>query len=327
MKQKNGMERVTRHKPCTLCGGVDWCTKLTRYIWCMRTESNKPHPKGGWLHPIKGAKLLPIPSRPMAVSDESLRDRWTPIALAAEKNGLDRMPALAVSLGVSCASLQLLHVGYAEIGSSWCYTFPERNARGWIIGINRRLETPINGKNKLFCRGGRRGLTYIDDWHKSHGPIFLVEGGSDCAAAISLGLCVVGRPSNVGGIEILIQLLRPHRRKIVVLGENDHKAKITVQQKNPHHEASCEGCMACWPGKAGAIQTARALSSKLHRQVRVMFPPRQYKDLRDYVASLHLNWKDLQEGISYGATLKAGHFPIAARQDIPDDKESLWLDT
>lgn len=309
---REGLERVTRSAPCAICKKPDFCCRLTRYHWCMRIASPRPHAKGGWLHARDAStQHLPLPPRRRKVSDEELRDRWTPIIENAKKTAIDMLPALAVQLGVSSASLVLLDVGYSENlgGGEPSWLFPERNSRGWIVGITRRLLAPTReGKGKFCVKNSHRGLTYCKDWSKYTGAIWLVEGASDVAAGLTADMCVVGRPSNTGGVDLLVQLLRPfRRRKIVVLGERDRKSSLHVQQVNPSHDPLCVGCALCWPGKYGAVQTSQTLAKRLGRPVNWIFPPVGYKDLREWVSSL-----SIEELPYHGGTLKEGRFAGAA---------------
>jgi uncharacterized protein (DUF2126 family) len=204
---------------------------------------------------------------------------------------------------VSEESLKKLGVGFATDLGPPCWTFPEKNEDGLVVGITRRLVTPQDGKSKLFCKGSRRGLTFCDDWDARPGCIFLVEGASDVAAALSLGVNAIGRPNNTGGVEMLAKLLRRTDRKIIVMGENDKKDTSTM---NPQHDPNCKCCARCWPGGWGARQTARELSKRLGRRIGVVFPRKKFKDLREVVASL-----EEEDWYEYGAILSTGLFPPA----------------
>jgi hypothetical protein len=99
--------------------------------------------------------------------------------------------------------------------------FSERDGDGKIIGISARH---VDGcKKRIF--GGSSGLTYADGWDAVDEPILLAEGGSDTAAQMTIGLSVVGRPSNTGGAKLLIDLLFEisANREIIVIGERDQK--------------------------------------------------------------------------------------------------------
>jgi len=131
---------------------------------------------------------------------------------------------------------------------------------GQVIGINARH---VDGsKKRLF--GGQSGLTYADGWDTGDGPILLVEGGSDTAALMTIGLSVVGRPSNTAGVKLLIDLLceADIDREIVVIGERDEKAD------------------GRWPGRDGAISTAKQLAENLERPVAWSLCPDGAKDTR-----------------------------------------------
>ena len=302
--EREGFEHVTRENPCQICGKFDWCARLSRYHLCMRIKSDKPAKKGGWLHPKDEDSLAaPIPSRPKRKSDEELNAIWQPIAEAAAREGQGRLAELARQLGVSVVALAALGVGFCKLQGRTCWTFPERNSRGWIVGIQRRLVVSTDGRNKLFCKGGRRGLTYCDGWDRKPGSIWLVEGGSDVAAGITMGLCVIGRPSNTGGISDLVELLANTKRRIVVCGENDRKPPLYVKQSNPDHNPKCRGCMLCWPGKAGAILTALALTGSLHKAPSIVMPPHGCKDMREFVA--RIPQKDIA---NYQKAMRAGSF-------------------
>lgn len=153
----------------------------------------------------------------------------------------------------------ILHIGGVN---QW--TFPERDASGRVKGISTRHRTD---GTKRAISGSKRGLTYADDWHDSQGPVYLVEGGSDTAACMTMGLSAMGRPSNLGGVDDLAELLRPHEdREIVVLGERDFKADTNR-----------------WPGRDGAISIAKQLAEQLNRSIGWALPPEGFKDVREYL--------------------------------------------
>ena len=88
-----------------------------------------------------------------------------------------------------------------------------------------------------------------------------------------LGLAAIGRPSNVGGITNLAELLRglAPNREIIVVGENDDKP-----------DGAC-------PGKDGAIKTAAELGRILGRQVLWVLPPDGQKDVRAWANAKNLD--------------------------------------
>ena len=113
--------------------------------------------------------------------------------------------------------------------------------------------------------------------------MFLVEGGSDVAACLTVGLCVVGRPSNLGGLAYLAPLLRPlGDRRIVVIGERDRKA-------DGRH-----------PGKEGAQSTWAKLRQRLGRRVEWRMPPGKGKDMREWVQGLGIDVNDTEVAFEKG---------------------------
>ena len=108
---------------------------------------------------------------------------------------------------------------------------------------------------------------------KKPGPVFVVEGASDALALTAAGLAALGRFSNIGGGDQLAEVLKdlPADRPIVVLAENDEREK--------------DGKLI-WPGKVGAEKVAEVLRSKLNRPVRIVYPPAEFKDARDWVQDM-----------------------------------------
>lgn len=178
---------------------------------------------------------------------------------------------LAESLGVSVPALRAAGVGWDP--SEKVYTFPEVDAAGKVIGYVRRFE---NGEKKA-ADGGKRGLCIPANWETKTGPILIPEGPTDVAAAETMGLCAIGRPSATGGFDHLRNLLKsvPATREIIVVGERDQKAD------------------GKWPGKEAAEAMGKKLSDALGRSVRWVLPP-EGKDLRNY---LQLRPKDTDPAV------------------------------
>lgn len=275
---RGGWTRVSQARPCTVCESPDWCTFRPGVACCMRVKSNRPLKNGGFMHLTTDSReVTKRIERPKEkrVTDAELDARFALPCL--EWRGCEKkIVELAGLLGVSVVALDRLGVGWD--GSAW--TFPERNHVDKTVGVNRRF---ADG-NKLCLLGSRRGLTYATDWFKTLGPIFIVEGGSDVAAGLTLGLCVVGRSSNMGGVEYLVRLLSRHDRRVVLLAECDAKGILP-----PSHDPSCRCCGQCWPGKFGAIETAKRLSKRLGKLIDWSFLPDGAKDLRAWLNSKGAN--------------------------------------
>jgi hypothetical protein len=183
---------------------------------------------------------------------------------AAVTNQLD---LLADELGLPSSCL--VAVGGGWRASHQQITWPHRNDTGKVIGLATRL---LGTGEKGSVKGSRAGLFYQDGWDVG-GPVMLVEGPTDTAAMILLGLTAIGRPSNTGGVEYLACMLRdvPPNRSIVVIGEEDeHVSKAGVE---------------IFPGRTGAVSTASRLANVMNRPILIAFPPKDFKDVREFAAS------------------------------------------
>ncbi len=150
-----------------------------------------------------------------------------------------------------------IELGSTREGHAW--VTPERNADGEMIGHAIR---PDKGK-KTSRKGSIRGLTL--KWplppyagSTSEEPVFIVEGASDTAAGVGIGLDIIGRPSATGGKPLLAALLKD--RHVCIIAENDEA------------------------GQRGAVGIADALV-EVCASVRIIDPPKGIKDLRAWVAA------------------------------------------
>ncbi len=99
--------------------------------------------------------------------------------------------------------------------------------------------------------------------------MLIPEGASDTAAALTMGMAVVGRPSANGGLNDLVELLSdfPEHRDIIVVGEMDAKSD------------------GSWPGRDAAQNMANKLAAKLNRPVKWCLPPDKAKDIRAWLGT------------------------------------------
>lgn len=197
---------------------------------------------------------------------------------------------LSEALGLPEAVFASLEVGFLAEGPHRtkngnalgpCWTFPERDGQGRIVGVTCRY---ADGEKKAYP-GGKRGLAIPDRWFDRDGPVLLPEGASCTLAATALGLAAVGRPNDKGGVDQLVELLAavPADRMIVVLGESDLK-----------FDGRC-------PGVEGAKEVSGKLAAQLGRPVQWALPPAGAKDLRAWALSKKPDvgcadsWSDLGE--------------------------------
>lgn len=216
-------------------------------------------------------------------------DAWIrPIAKRAYEAACALRSRAAEELGVSMAALDKLRLGVTQWPSGQCWTFPERDDAGLVIGLQYRQ---WGTGRKWQLAGGRRGLVYGADYLDSPGPVHVVEGATDTAAAIDRNWSAVGRPSCTGGLWYLVPMLRRANRPVVVWGERDRKRHQDLAEAvRRRHNPKCRGCRLCWPGLAGARHVAAELRQATGLRVTVRLPGA--KDLRA-TAIAAVNSRDL----------------------------------
>ena len=288
---------VTGGKTCPICGMDYWCaTTDDGAVMCERAERDGLS-TAGWkvlkrgaganhaaliLRRDDGLSSSPQPARePRQRKVKAAKfspEVWEQRDAAYRLHAAVERAALAEKLGVDEAALNALSCGWSVDGF---WTFPERNAAGDIVGISTRLAVPIKSREgkvttKKMIVGSSHGLFYgPSTFSESSGPILLVEGASDTAAAYSMGLtAAIGRPSSTGGVDDLAELLRdiPGGRQIVVVGENDEREAVIKGKKS-----------IISPGRNGAILTATRLAEKLGRPILWAMPQAGAKDTREYL--------------------------------------------
>lgn len=304
MSRQSDWISATKSEPCGVCGRDHYCTRSPdgEMVWCSLEKSDWPR-KDGWLHRLKDTPIPTRPPRPKrkTPTDHEYQAKWEPWAKHCYRNSEAQVRRLAAKLGVAYWALDALGVGYT--GTYW--TFPEKNHRGQIVGINRRY---LSGK-QFAVSGGKRALTYCEDWDAYPAPMFVVEGGSDVAAGLTLGLCVVGRPSNIGGVDYLVKLLGPFpASRIVVLGERDRKRHEDLKPlAKERHNPKCRCCLQCYPGRAGALHVRAKLKERLlRRKIQWRMPPDGAKDLRSWLNSRKVDVEDQDAAFALGRKVFGG---------------------
>lgn len=139
------------------------------------------------------------------------------------------------------------------------------------------------------------------------GPVVVVEGMSDTAAAMDLGFNAVGRPSNLACLDMLADLVRG--RSVVIVGENDKYIEHGVEK---------------WPGKEGMIAAFQAVS-RVTKDVKMLMPPEHVKDLRAWVAKYKLTHDQLIEAVEKDGQAKQSDLMIA--DDRPTTIARAFLDS
>lgn len=214
--------RVTRQFKCPVCNHPDWCTIGERWICCMRVQSVHPAKNGGWFHPIGENFKAPIPvlreSEPRINATEIMRE------YKADTSQSD-VEALARRLGVTYDALSALGTGWSQQHQAWA--FPMLDEYGNVIGIRLRNDS---GK-KWAVTGSRAGLFFVPG--KLTGEAFVLEGPTDTAAALTIGIQAVGRPSCQGQEEMIAARLR-NASRVIIIADNDEpgiKGAERLQEK------------------------------------------------------------------------------------------------
>lgn len=231
----------------------------------MRVQSDRPcKPEvGGWFHDLTGREVSLPPKEELAsaLSHEELlqlhsrcqRALWGP-PRAILNEVLSRLP------GVTQESLGLLQAGWYE---PWgCVTFPMFDAERKVVGLRTRHRD--GGKKAI--PGSRQGV-FLPPQHGS-GPLLVVEGPTDTAAVLTLGLDVLGRPSAMGAVDTICTLAKG-RAIVAVLGDRD------TAKKRP------DGSL-WFPGQEGAAELVKRLRAA-GIDARGFLPPEGVKDARQWV--------------------------------------------
>lgn len=189
----------------------------------------------------------------------------------------EHFECLSRRLNVSIESLRSLCIGFSSDHSAT--TWPMRDELGRIVGIRLRA---LNGTRKWSISGSRSGL-FLSRTHRPEGDrLFVVEGATDLAAALDLGIPSIGRCSCRSGFH----QIRGYLQRIGV-------AKVTMVADN-------DG-----PGRSGAIALANDLA-KRSIEASVIVPPIG-NDLRD----------SIRAGVKPGDLYGANPIHVAAAQCRP----------
>jgi len=281
MVDREKMRRVSRRKPCPVCGRPDWCLVAEdgSAAICQRiTEGSvKKCGDAGYLHILRdrhnghNRHKCRVNNRRLVtnvqIGNASSRDFGQLASRYRQQLTDERLNVLANSLGVSMMSLRRLTIG----SDGEAFTIPFSNDVGKIIGIQRRFP---NGR-KLSVSGSRIGLFVPADM-PGDGILLICEGATDTAAGLDLGFAAVGRPNCSSRIKMVSKFVKG--RDVVIVGDNDDV------------------------GKAGAERLAASLALSCPK-VRIIHPPASIKDLRNWLRA-GLTAKELSKAISDAEPLK-----------------------
>jgi len=273
--------KVSRREPCPVCGHTDWCVVSNDggTAICFRTESDRPHDKGGWVHILK--RTLPPPRRNFAPVRRP-RPQFIDMERVMQgfrrefEAGNDSMRRLSEDLRLERGPLERLAPGCSAFYGAWA--FPMCDGDGKTLGVRLR---EYGSSRKWSVAGSKDGLFYDPELQAaetvSHGvrgrEIVIVEGATDCAAGYSIGLACVGRSSCMTGADHLKRLCQRLRvSRVTIVTDNDRFKERTT------HTPTGAPVRTVWrPG----IEGAERLAQDLGRMFRLVTPPK--KDLREWL--------------------------------------------
>lgn len=209
------LSRVTKQNPCPICKKPDWCMIGTSITICMRAQSarEKMFSDGsvGWIHALDGAPVRIEPRKERSVVAPNIAAMWS---RWRQNTRPSQIHSIARDLGVDFSALDNLGCALRD---QYTMAFPMRDDRNNIVGIRLRTSS---GK-KFAVEGSHSGL-FIPQLQYSAGMAYIVEGPTDAAAALTLGLFAIGRPSCSGGATQLIELIkRLNIRRAVIVADTD----------------------------------------------------------------------------------------------------------
>lgn len=272
--------RVSRREPCPICEHADWCGVSAdgAVCHCMRVESQRPCPSGGWFHFLVERQKRDFAPRRMP--KPPVRPRMFNAELAMRgyraefespgggKDIFDSLIEIGRDLNLCAADIDRLGVGRSAHDKAWA--FPMLDGAGKVVGIRLR---EYGGSGKWSVAGSRDGLFYdpalkpreADENGVRGREIVVVEGATDCIAGYALGLPCVGRSACATGADMLEALCS----RLAV-------SRVTIVSDNDKYKFRPDGT----PWKPG-LEGAQALARRLGRTYRIVTPPK--KDLREWL--------------------------------------------
>lgn len=256
----DGPVRVTRQNPCPRCRRERFCVLLDggRLLLCTKTEAGSIRPSrdgSGWLHVLQDDPARP--RGPRTVKLEAPAPDLRPIverAIAATpESWLERLAnrlGLPAPGGVEALRMLGAHRERPDVAG-----FP-MTRRGRVVGIRYRSTSG----SKWARKGGKEGA-FVPTGLDPGSPVWIVEGPSDAAALLAIGLQAIGRPSATGH-DVVVEAVRTLKPPACVVVA-DHDVEHDVGQRT-----------------ADELATRCAL---LVPSVMIVLPPGDAKDSRDAV--------------------------------------------
>jgi hypothetical protein len=182
----------------------------------MRVDGGKPFTMAdgsvGWIHKLDGATPRMATARAAepapSINATKMMEEWSTETNTAQ------FVMLGTKLGVSVQSLRETKCAWAPQHMAWAW--PMEDGYGSYCGIRLRADSGA----KWAVPGSHAGI-FLPQCEPQTTAI-VVEGPSDCAAALTLGYFGVGRPSCSGGMpHVRAAFKRLGVRRAIVVADND----------------------------------------------------------------------------------------------------------
>ncbi len=293
--KKNGWRTSAQ---CPICETRKKCgiSSDDNVVLCWKVQSPKQANNGAYYHFLTDNRdrmhvksSSPNTGEPSwsftatAAPDARPKNEFRQLFLLAYVRSRRQAESLSETAARRCVTIDsLVELGCFHDGTG--FVTPERNPEDpmFIVGLAKRFDVPrINddGSSQRFIfLKGRRGFSFgrrtDDGWQPSHhNACLLVEGGGDAAAADSAGIIGIARSTRAANLKPLAKILSQlsSNTRIYLILENDEPKP---GRKTPREEVTEKG---------------RELQEVLGRQIHVVSPPTEHKDVNDW-------WKEETKG-------------------------------
>ena len=126
------------------------------------------------------------------------------------------LDGLAMSLGVDADCLRAIGCAWSSYNA---WAFPMRDSSGRVIGIRLRN----SDGHKWAVKGSKSGLFIPSDYSRiADRTCYLLEGPTDLAAAMTIGLRAIGRAACLGQENLILDYVARNRiDRLVIVTDND----------------------------------------------------------------------------------------------------------
>jgi hypothetical protein len=257
-------QAVSAECPCPICGKTDWTCRFGDYkMLCERAPSDHPNKGGGWFHdypasyPVKEIVRVQYPKRTEPNYTPPVGEIMRKLSIATP---IALRHSLAASLGVLVESVMALGASWYPRWNAWAFTM--RDGWGEPCGIRLR-----NNDGKKWTEPNTRNGLFIPQYVIFSSPLFICEGPTSLAAALSLGLSAIGRPSCNACDDMVKVFIRANKiHKAIIIADKDSRMIKTPQGKE----------IELRPGVDGAKKLKKAIGIRSA----IWIPP--FKDIRQF---------------------------------------------